>query len=78
MELTTSEKEKLNTILGGMTSGVSKFNIMESSCFHDDLTDTGFTALNLWKSYETPFYDGIEKKDSNFTPPYLDSYHGIV
>jgi hypothetical protein len=76
--LSADEQSKMERILAGMAEKDANFGLLESSCFSEDMTTAGFSALDLWKSYEHPFYDGISPKDAKFTKPILDSYHAIV
>ncbi len=76
--LSTEEQSKMEQILSWMPEKDANFSLLESACFSEDMTASGFTALDLWKSYERPFYDGIEPKDAKFMKPVLDSYHAIV
>ncbi len=77
-ELGDEEKGKITRLLDGMTSKDAKFSMLEAACFHEDMTASGFTAFELWKSYETPFYDGISEHEAHFTKPLMDSYFAIV
>ena len=77
-ELTSDERTKVETILGWMTSKDAQFSVLESACFHEDMTASGFTAFDLWKSYETPFYQDISEQDAKFSIPLMDSLAGIV
>ena len=77
-DLTADETSKLERILGGMTEKDASGHLLEAACFSEDMTASGFTALELWKSYETPFYDGISEKDAHFHKPLMDSLFAIV
>lgn len=77
-ELSNKHQQKLNQILGFMSSGVSNFKPIEAACFHHDMEGAAFTALSLWNSCELPFYDGVDPKDSQFVRPIMNSSSGIV
>jgi len=77
-ELTDAEKTKMQQILDGITSKDGKFSMLESACFHEDMTAGGWTSFELFKSYEFPFYDGISHHEAHWTKPLLDSYFAIV
>lgn len=76
-EFTEEEKGKMNALLGGMTEHDSQFSLIEAACFHEDMTASGMTAFDEWKSYEFPYYSGIAEKDANFTKPFMDSFFAI-
>ena len=77
-ELTADEKGKMERILGGMNEHDANFTILEAACFHEDMTASGFTGLDSWKSYETPYYEGISEKDATYTKPHMDTLYAIV
>lgn len=77
-EMSNDERTKLETILTGLSSGIGKQRTIEAACFQEDMGDAGFTALDLWKSYETPFYDGITKEAASYQPHNMNASHGIV
>ena len=77
-ELTAEEQGKIKRILGGMTDSDADFTMLEAACFHEDMTASGFTGFEEFKSYETPLYDGISEHEAAFTKPMMDSLYAIV
>lgn len=77
-ELADAEKNKITNLLSGMTGLNPGFTVLESACFHEDMTAAGATTFDLWKNYEFPFFDGIKEQDANFSAPLTDSLFAMV
>eukprot|EP00826_Nyctotherus_ovalis_P014286 TRINITY_DN13963_c0_g1_i5.p1 TRINITY_DN13963_c0_g1~~TRINITY_DN13963_c0_g1_i5.p1 ORF type:complete len:111 (+),score=12.38 TRINITY_DN13963_c0_g1_i5:44-334(+) len=51
IELTSEERTKLDTILSGLQSGVSKFRTVEAACFQEDMEDLSLIHICRCRRY---------------------------
>ena len=75
-EFTADERKKIDTLLAGVREHDANFSTVEAGCFSEDMTAAGFTALEDWKDFEIPFYDGVTP--TPITKRLMDSRFAIV